>query len=220
MKIALSVLLFVFSFSLSAQQHLIGIKGGILSSGVNNLTGNHSLLAITDNLNSYSVGISYDFILKNKITFGIGVSYSEKGFSNGMCHQPIDCFPKYICYTSYNLTNQYFSAPISVGYQFGTKTYFDIHTGAIPSLINHSRMDVRNEDGEWVGYYSESNYYRNDAELSLFLELGVGYRFNNGIRTYFSYMYQQSVNEIEWWVDENNSYIYGLSFSFGIQYEL
>ncbi len=220
MKVALSVLLFVFTYSLSAQQHLIGINGGLLSSNVNNLSGSTSLLAVTDNLNSYSVGITYDFILKNKITIGVAVSYSEKGFTNGMHHPPIDCFPKYICFTTYNLVNQYFSLPIKIGYQFGHKTFFDVHTGVIPSIINHSRMSVTNEDGEDAGNRAESNYYINDAEISLFLDMGVGYRFNNGIRTYLSYSYQQSVNEIDWWINDNNSYIYGLSLTFGIQYEL
>ncbi len=220
MKVALSVLLFVFTYSLSAQQHLIGINGGLLSSNVNNLSGSTSLLAVTDNLNSYSVGITYDFIFKNKITIGVAVSYSEKGFTNGMHHPPIDCFPKYICFTTYNLVNQYFSLPIKIGYQFGHKTFFDVHTGVIPSIINHSRMSVTNEDGEDAGNRAESFYYINDAEISLFLDMGVGYRFNSGIRTYLSYSYQQSVNEIDWWINDNNSYIYGLSLTFGIQYEL
>ena len=220
MKIALSILVLLCSFSLSAQQHLIGIKGGLLSSNVNNLSGHSSLLAVTNNLNSYSVGITYDFIFRNKMTFGVAVSYSEKGFTNGMHHPPIDCFPKTICFTNYNLVNQYFSFPIKIGYQFGHKTFFNIHTGVIPSIINHSKMSVTNEDGEWVGNRAESAYYINDAEISLFLDMSVGYRFNNGIRTYLSYSYQQSVNEIDWWIDDNNSYIYGLSLAFGIQYEL
>ena len=217
MKIALSVLLFVFSFSLSAQQHLVGIKGGILSSNINSSQMSSSYLGVTDNLNSYTLGISYDFILKNHISFGVELNYNVKGFTNGLIN---DGHNSLIAYQNYNLKNQYFSIPIKIGYQFGTKTYFDIHTGAIPSLINHSRMSVTDESDNWVGYYSESNYYRSDAELSLFLELGVGYRFNNGIRTYLSYMYQQSVNEINWWIPENKSDIYGFSVVLGIQYEL
>lgn len=216
MKKILLLLFLALSFSLSAQQHFIGIKGGLLSSNAKYYGDNYSYYRFITNHNSFSAGLTYDYISKYNFLLGIELNYNEKGFTNGLSQAGFEGE-----FYTYQLYSNYFSIPIKIGYQIGNKTFFNIYTGLIGSWLY---------EGELKGYYNGEELFKplnapypyngTKLEAAAFLEMGVGYKFDTGIRTYITYLYQHSFTNIPFYRASDDMYFYGMSVSVGVQYEL
>jgi len=215
MKKILFIIFLALSFSLSAQQHFIGIKGGLLSTNVKYFGDNHSYYDLTSNLNSFSAGLTYDFVFKFNFILGIELNYNEKGFTNGLSQAGFEGE-----FYTHQLNSKYFSIPIKIGYQIGNKAFFNIYTGLIGSWQYEGNMKEYFNGEELYSPLSADLYDGTKLEAAAFLEMGVGYKFDIGIRTYITYLYQHSFTNIPFYRASDDMYFYGMSVSVGVQYEL
>jgi hypothetical protein len=213
-------LLFIFissSISLSAQQHFIGFKAGLLSSNINQLQQDYDYYEYTRNLNSITLGFSYDFVFKSNFTLGAELNYNRKGFTNGVSVQ-INFDNNF---NRYELSSKYISLPLKIGYQIGNKAFFDIHTGIISSLrISNDFKEFDKEGNEIYKPLYFEQYTGSYMEASAFLEMGVGYMFERGNRAFISYAFQQSFTNISDWKKSDDLFFYAMSVCIGVQYKL
>ncbi len=216
MKKILLILFLALSFSLSAQQHFIGIKGGLLSTNAKYYGDNYSYYELTSNLNSFSAGLTYDFVFKFNFILGIELNYNEKGFTNGTDIIGLHMGDIY----KYELKSKYFSLPIKIGYQIGNKAFFNIYTGLIGSWQYEGDIKQYLNGEELYKPLNANIYDGTKLEAAAFLEMGVGYKFDIGIRTYITYLYQHSFTNIPFYRASDDMYFYGMSVSVGVQYEL
>ena len=130
MKIIITVLALLLTFSSIGQNHIIGIKSGVNSTNVNA----SNFITNNGSRTGFSSGLTYEFRFKNKFNLGMDFMYFQKGFTNDIIFTDTIGNP-----TGEKVTTQfnynYLSFPIKAGLVFGEKTSGFVNIGLVPSFL-------------------------------------------------------------------------------------
>jgi len=204
--------LFVISFSTFAQNHLIGIKGGLSS----------TLVDIDENWDKSSKtgfigGLAYQYNFGTNLFIGCELLYEERGFNSKRFFSFFSRPTEFGDATVFKYN--YISLPLKFGYQTGGVLSGFCSVGIIPAKI------IKSE------YYFPWNFEPKTLDvtdnvqqfdLAGLLEIGGNYKINHNLQITLSFAYQYSFTTVT-----NNDYLeastihnYGFSLTGGVKYAL
>lgn len=212
----------LFSINASAQKHVIGVRGGL---NMANYTFDNMIKDQTDFIPRATAGITYEYMLTEKISIGIDALYNQRGQL-----------------TSINFTDEqgtvvgkgeirhemdYTSMPIKIAYKTSGNLYGFGSIGFMPSYLNKS-VTKFSGDFKFPEVYEHEiintkGYERFD--WGGIAEIGGGYITKSGLHTFLSVGYQHSFTSnrpTERAVDIGGYKIqhYGYMISLGAKYAL
>ncbi len=209
----------LLTINASAQKHVIGVRGGL---NMANYTFDHMIKDQTDFIPRATAGITYEYMLTEKLSIGIDALYNQRGqltsinftdeqgtlVGKGEIHHEMD----------------YISMPIKIAYKTSGKLYGFGSVGFMPSFLNKS---VRKFSGDFIfpqvfeHEIVDTKSYES-LDLGGIAELGGGYRTAFGLSVYAAIGYQHSFTKtIE--RELSPSYTiqhYGIMASLGVKYAL
>lgn len=177
----------------------------------------------TDFIPRATAGITYEYMLTEKLSIGIDALYNQHGQIS------------YITFTDEQGTvvgkgetrheMDYFSLPIKVAYKTSGKLYGYASVGFLPSYLTKSIVRF---SGDVLLPYEvleiDVTKMKSNERLNLggIAELGAGYRSNSGVSIYAAIGYQYGVTNIDV-PNSSESYKvkhYGIMASLGVKYAL
>lgn len=217
------ILLFslIFSyFSIYAQNHLVGLKGGASWTNIQ-ATG---FLTEVDTKLGMNLGLTYDYMLKKYLSIESGIIYDQRGFTNEVIITNVEGAETGEKLTSkYNF--DYVSIPLKIEYNYGKKAYFFGAIGVTPSYLVQAKMIIPSaelEGGTFFGQKIDLTKDVNRFDLGGLAEVGFGYKFNEKLWLYSAFSYQRSFTSIT-----NSNYLanseikhYGMNVNLGLKYAL
>jgi hypothetical protein len=222
MKKALIIIFTISGFIANAQDHFIGIKGGLSSTNVNE----DVFIGDLDNRLGLSAGISYENIFRKHFSVGADLLYQQRGFKNyvifgnqignqGGFGEPTEL--KY----NYN----YITMPLYAGFYVGEKLFGFTKIGISPSVLVDARIITEEYEANGKKYPEDVNRVTNNPNRFDFgaqAEIGAGYKLNENLRLNLSLTYFQSLTN-----HTTNSYFpnsdmknFGVVMGFGVKYSL
>ncbi len=220
-KILMFSILLIAVFQINAQNHFLGVKGGVSWT---------NMVSNADNESGYKYrtgfegGLTYDYIFKNSVTVGADLIYNQRGARE-----------------DFILTNElgdptgqseeiksnydYLSLPLKVGYIYGEEIYAFINIALVPSILLSAKNIWPILDAGEVYMPAETFDITNDVtkfDLAALAEVGVGYKFAERYMAYASFQYQQSFISItnDNYLPNVEMYHNGMALSLGIKYAL
>jgi hypothetical protein len=216
--ISLFLLNFFFLFTFG-QTQFIGFKGGY---SLTNISTN--AFDVHETQPGFSIGITYDYETKNKITFGTEFLYESRGYKNEIIFTDNQGNPTGVKYPTPNHYN-YFALPLKFGYKFGDKFFVLANIGVAPALLQKATITFPLFNYPSITYIGDTTViFTNPSkfDISGFVEIGCGYQISNRFSVVSSFRYQYSFTSM---TNDNyfkNYYInnYGTTLSLGIKYIL
>ncbi len=212
--------LFITNFStLYAQQHLIGIKGGINWANIN-LPTTLSDLVLHESKTGFIGGLTYEYLFKKYFSLSADVLYAQYGFlgdRGGIYSRSLSGTER--SRYEYN----YLSMPIKAGYRIGDKIYGFVNLGLTPSILRESSIKI-----DIYSYIVDPAFTRYigsqpaQFDIAGIIELGGGCKIKSRAFLFTSLAYQQSFTTFS-----NDNYLagirprhYGISLSVGLKYAI
>lgn len=224
MKHIFFAFLFVFANSISAQKHLIGVKGGVNAS---NIKWQYSEPRNANSFHSIHSGITYENLINNGFYIGTDLLYNQKGFKDKFyITGPTDGAVGYLDYT-YKI--DYLSLPLKLGYRTQGNLHAFLNLGIMPSLRVNTFINIGDyhalEPIEMIISDQQPRIEDKVFDLAVLAEIGLGYKLNHSFRTFISTAYQRSITNLKYRRYEGVSVPlygieYGYMFSAGIKYAL
>lgn len=161
------VLMLIFTSSLFAQKHYIGVKIGPNFS--NYKPGNANNFAT-----GLIVGATYSYQFANGFTVGADALYLQQGYKINL-------------FGNHRQTFDYIAIPLKVGYTYGPSWQVFGNVGLVPSFLAGARLrtKVLNTNNVSSNYDSFQKF-----DLGLLLELGGGYTINEKFNVFASLGFQ------------------------------
>lgn len=206
-------ILFFLTLSAQGQNLFIGVKAGANFTNANDNFFNDKVFK-----KGLSTGITLDYILRNKISLGADILYSQKGFGNYFIFG--DRIGS-IGATSDNrqLVNfhyDYLSIPLRIGYSIGQTFSGFGNLGMIPSYLLNAKMKFHE------GTSTDQTDQASKFDFAGQIELGCGYKIKDSYFIYTSVTYANSLTYVS-----NQNYFsasdiknYGVAVSLGLRYKL
>jgi hypothetical protein len=220
MKNILILLLTLITTSIHAQNHLIGVKGGV----------NRTDVSATSFFNDRDVrlglefGLTYDYFFKNNFTMGADLIYNQRGFTFDIIFTDDYGIPTGEKSTT-KFNYDYISLPLKVGFMHGKTFSIFANIGLTPSiLVDAKYITPTFEFNELIIHGETIDITKNVKMFDLggIVEIGVGYRFKERYWLYSSFSYQHSLTSISTSEHFATSAIrhYGMTLSLGLKYAL
>lgn len=218
MKKALLILLTVMALNAAGQNHLVGVKGGV---NFTNITFKHH--SDTDFRIGATVGATYEYRFKNRLSVGADLMYDQRGYEMIMGFIMIDESGNehYLNSFTYRSYSDYVSLPLKFGFNFGNKFHGFINIGLIPSLLINAKVIRPLFDDDFNVLEEEHEYDASEGtrkfDIAGFAEIGAGYKFCGRYWIFASLAFQHSFisyNAFGKW------YHNGMSANIGVKYAL
>lgn len=213
MKKVILIILTITSLTVSGQNHLFGVKGGVNIS--NDKFNDDPIHFETKNTVSYIRGLTYEYLLNKHFSLGAELLYEQRGWN-----VDVPTFDE-LGNPGKTLTNKedfsYLSLPIKVGYRIGGKLYGFMNLGAIPARLLSCKVTHPIENGGAV--YDVYSQYKN-YDIAALAEFGGGYKIKDRIRLFSSFTYQHSLITANVPRDIYSLELthYGMSLTIGVKY--
>ena len=220
MKNFIICIILILSIKLSAQNNLIGIKGGI---DWTNIQTTNQYIDHTFKTEA-SGGLTYDYFITKRFSVGADLLYLKRGYNSNLIFTDNVGNPLNVdALTAFKFN--YLALPIKIGFNMGNKLFAFANIGICPSYIVDARIVIPQTDskGNITGEYTSNVTSKvTKFELSGIAELGCGYTLKDKYSIYASCMYQKSFTNIDNKDFFNDSKIknYGFLFSLGVKYSL
>lgn len=221
MKHIIFVFLIVSANDLSAQKHIIGVRGGTTTS---NIISENPWMYKNENMNRIFGGVSYQYILNKNIYLGADLIYNQKGYSVPVVYTNDQGeVIKIAGYIDYKY--DYLSLPLFLGFKVGNRLNAFAHLGLMPSHLVYAEVDNSNYNDPLIDMFqinSDITKSVSKFDLTPIAELGIGFNFTDRIGLNVSATYHHSVTSIT-----NDNYFanskvtfYGLMYGARIMYTL
>jgi hypothetical protein len=212
MRIVLLSFLLFFSCSLFSQKHFIGVRSGLSLM-------NASYEAFIDE-SAYkaggSLGLFYEFLIENRLSCELGLSYNQRGFNGGVEEFGIT--------SNLDYRFNYLSLPFQVRYSTEKSFYGFSSLGIMPSILTYSIKKSTNSknDSVYSENYLETTNVASRFDLAVTLETGGGFKFDKGATVYASVSFLRSLTSVsnEFYLTGRNIKHYGFLMNFGIRFAI
>ena len=227
-KLFLLVLISV-SMHLTAQEHFVGVKGGM------SVTGTHNATALEETRfdKTSMTGLTYQYLHKQKIIAETNLLFYQTGFYTQSTEIQNNRLTSKQLFFSYD----YLSLPIKIGYKFGDAFFYTAKMGVAPSYLlsaNHLAPEAKNNWSTAQKIKKRTDFITEDLDninisesatkfdVAAIAELGIGYGLKNGINLLTALEFRHSLKEISNvnYFPEKHLLLYGFSFTFGVNYKL
>ncbi len=218
MKKLFITLLVLFSVSTSAQNHYLGAQAGMNFSSLYV----HSRDANAGFIETFSIGLTYDYKMKNGILLGSGLLYERKGFQNEFYTIGVgfnEAFGSPGSKVNYN----YLEIPLKAGYQIGKKWTGYFYLGMVPAYL----LDANYKREEQTGPFDAATEVKYDItdeinrfELSGLIELGSAYNFNKKWTLFINASYLLGLTAIDKESESPHYKNHRFNISLGVKYAL
>lgn len=219
MKILFTALILITALPAFAQNHLIGLKGGISLTNVNS-----SDFTFNDaDRRGFSGGLTYEYQFSPRLNLGLDVLYSQKGFIGYSIFTDEAGRPKgERSETEYNY--DYLSFPVKVGFNgfFGSGGSIFLNLGVVPSVLSSAKTFMPG----FEGFFEDTTYYVSDKvtayDFGGLIEVGVSHKLKKRFFLFSSFSYQQSFISItnENYFEQGTATHLGKTISLGLKYAL
>ncbi|MFZ6052582.1 outer membrane beta-barrel protein [Halocola ammonii] len=218
MRLVLLIAAILFSFSLCAQNHLLGIKGGL-----------NYMFVETDHIlepDEYKpgavCGISYEYQFKKPFQVGIDLLYSQRGAKMDL--RLSDQTGAIIGETSLSYNFDYLAMPVKGGMHFGDRLKGLVNIGVIPAFILKAErvLPEIDSDGDEFNSRSEFTDEVNQFDLAGLFELGANYGLTDRLYLSANLSYQYSFTSLsnDEFFPNSESYHNGMRLLLGVTYSL
>jgi len=190
-KILFLIALLLSGTTAMAQQHLVGVTGGV------NFSNTLSRFAKFKFKAGPMVGLDYEYNSKGLFTLGAGIWFNQTGnsshvtFTNEVGQQLKD--------VRIQMHSNYISLPLSVGIKTQKSTFFYGNIGIVPSLLLNAVI----VSDEPIFDMSQTGKERTDItdnyrvyDIPFQLQLGAGFRFNEKLSAQTGLMFQYSIFKV------------------------
>jgi len=221
MKHIFFAFLFVFANSISAQKHLIGIRGGTTTS---NIISENFMEYKNENMNRFFGGISYQYIINKNIYLGADLLYNQKGYSVPVVYTNEQGeMIKVAGYIDYN--HDYLSLPLFFGFRIGNRLNAFANLGLMSSLLVRAEVDNSNYHDPLIDIiHTKIDITKSVSKFDLApsAEVGVGFNFTDKIGLNVSATYHHSVTSItnDNYFANSKATFYGLMYGARVMYTL
>lgn len=214
MKRIFLVLLALTAITVNAQNHLIGMKGGVNCSNISNSPRVDFNFKI-----GFAGGLTYDFLFKKYFSTGIDLIYEQDGASiHNITMYDTERQP-HIVDIQYDYA--YIWLPVKIGFNYGNKLYGFLNIGITPSFLVKSKENIiinEYQTSTVNGIESTSKF-----NISGFAEIGGGYKFNDRYFVFMSLLYHHSIfSHVRYGMiyDYLEMRHYGFTANVGVKYAL
>jgi hypothetical protein len=209
MKKLLLVALTLVSLTGSAQQY-IGLVGGI---NLTNMTSKNYSYP-TGIQKGYSGGLTYTYMIRDHVAFGIGALYSQQGYSR--TYEDYTYNGQVIKFSDFS----YLSVPIKFGLDYGKTVYGFLDIGLSPGLLLNA--DTRLQTIYYGTMNSDTKLTMQAFAVSAFAEIGAGYKIKKKALFYISLSPQYTLSRLnkDYVAYGLNPHLYGLTFTTGMKFAL
>lgn len=214
MKKYIIVFITLLALSTNAQNHIIGIQGGLNVTDANGMDfpGQEPRSGIMS-------GISYEYQIKKHFSIGTDLKYEQRGYTAKLTF--INSSGQI---TDKNLKSKfnfnYISLPIKASFKFGNTVYGFVNGGIVPAIVTDAKLIFH----EKIDLNAPINYTKRikPFDLGLLLEIGMGYKIKERYLIFAQLGYQNSVtnSSSEKFFASSTMYHYGLNGSFGFKFML
>jgi len=176
--------LLILGTTAMAQQHLVGITGGVNFSST--LTRQINFKFKTGPL----AGLDYEYNSKGIFTFSTGLWFNQTGnasdvtFTNEVGQEVKE--------VKVDIQSNYISLPLSVGIKTNEKIYFFGNIGIVPSLLLNALIVSDDPIIERTNITHDYPFY----DIPFQLQLGAGMRFNEKLSLQTGLMFQYSILKV------------------------
>lgn len=214
MKKLLIVLILLTSTSLVAQNHFLGVQGGVAWTNVNGenfIPDNYSRKGLT-------AGLKYEYQFKSNFQIGLDVLYSQKGFKSDIPIYGVD----YMLITDgvIDFKFDYLSLPIKAGYAIGNNLKGFLNVAAVPSFL--LKAEIENSFFDADNNLEDISDKFSAFDLAGMLELGGSYSLREQILLFMAFNYQYSFTSYtsdDEFFPVSEAYHYGFTAAIGIKYK-
>jgi len=179
----------ITTITVSGQNHLLGVKGGVNWANIaadksSNIRSDYSYKA------GLAIGLTYDFLFKKHFSTGADINYNQRG--GKMDGSYIDNFGR-IIRGSTTLKFDYLTIPLKAGFNYGKTIYGFADIALTPSIL----FDAKSVTYTGVNYSGTEQTYDITSMVKKFdigglVEIGGGYKFKDRYWLYSSFSYQHS----------------------------
>ncbi len=217
MRKLITVLILISTIPVLGQNHILGLRSGISTTNVNSsnyITGDNDRIGFVG-------GLTYEYQLNNRFNIGLGLLYSQKGFTNDMIFTDEFGIPTGEK-VEFIYDFDYLSLPFKGGILIGDKVSGFVNIGLVPSLLINAKTIQPTIEGFVEEETIDLIDYVTKFDFGGLVEIGGSYKFNNGFSIFTSFAYQQSFTSItnENYFSEGKAYHYGMTLSIGLKYKL
>lgn len=191
MKNILLITFVITSLGLTAQMHLIGLKGGVNFANISATNFSKSMA----NPLGLSGGVTYDYLINSYLSVGIDVLYQQRGFQSNSIFTN-DEGEQIGTSLKSQFNYDYVTVPIKIGFNYGEKLYVFGNVGVTPALLIRAVTTIppfEIAEIKMKGQRVNSTRNVNQFDIGAFLEIGVGYKLNNRYWIYASGTLNHSV---------------------------
>jgi Outer membrane protein beta-barrel domain len=216
-KYLLIIFYTVSSLNVFGQKHLIGFTGGINWA-------NRSPNSNSSNRIGISSGLTYQYMLNQRLSIEANLLYSQKGFQDEV--QFVNANQVLIGVDEVLTKTDYLSLPIKTGYYLGKSFYGFLNIGVIPSILLKANLDfpsyyekeINNDNADSFNIYNETSKF----DLAGLAEIGAGIKISNKYHVFTSFTYQKSFTKF---LDEESYTLYNMNhvgkvLSIGFKYAI
>ncbi|HNP19712.1 MAG TPA: porin family protein [Fulvivirga sp.] len=220
MKNIFLAIFLISAFNAVGQNHLVGAKVGINLANINE----SDFLNQHDNRTGLYTGLSYRYLSKKHFTAGAELIYNQRGFRSDILTADEFGNPSDENYKS-KFNYNYLSLPIKAGVNIGNKSYGFANFGIVPSLL--IKANIIGPDFDSNGDYIGEETFNVTDRVSKFdfaglVEIGGGYKFEEGYSLFTSIAYQYSFTSItnsEYFANSKVTH-YGIALTIGVEVAL
>lgn len=228
MKKYLTLILIVLTSYAFSQGHFVGMKGGLSFSKVRDAV---FYAKNIDMRKGFTVGLTYEYKLKNNILLGADLLYMQKGynFDISFTNEEGIVVGEGKSHHNYN----YISLPLKVGYSIGGKVSGFFNLGIVPALLTDAYYDISDPEGILpnMDEFKKQDIKEStpNFELSGLAEIGANYKINESFLLTTAIAGQYGFTAITNFDNVENSIFdsqdntmknYGLYWTFGLKYAL
>lgn len=191
MKNISAILLIIIVTDLSAQNHLIGARGGVNLSNAIYSNDTNSTAFIT----GFAGGLTYEYLFNERISLGIDFLYNQRGRITELKVRDELSLDK----TEYDMRlasrYSYLSTPIKISYRTTGNLYGFGSLGVMPSLLSrmediYPEMNYRKRTFQSYTIQRTNRY--DPFDIGGIAEVGIGYRTSRGLNVFALAGYQHS----------------------------
>lgn len=219
MKKTLLFLFVLAGFGVQAQTHLLGINLGTNSSSIssNAVFGSPTLRL------GFLGGLTYEYILKNKLSFGTDILFNQRGFRQSTIFT--DRFGQPLGTSNSEYRFDYLSIPVKIWYYYGNRIFGFGNIGIVSSFLLSAEyiyptLNISGEIVEQPPVESTSSY--SSFNLGGRVEIGGGYKINERfwLTASAAYLHSLTPTKVTGFLNDLQLNQFDFNFNLGMKYTL
>lgn len=216
MKVVLAAFIALIAIPVFAQNHFVGIQGGV---GWTDVIADNSTLS-EDLRQGINAGLTYEYHFRKRFHLGAEMTYAQRGFTNSI----------FITDQTGNVLSEraiikwnydYLSVPVKGGFHLGNEFRVFLNLALVPSLLLRAETIAPSVEVPGLEVFDVTDRV-NAFDLAGLIEAGAGFRFHDRMWASASFIFQESITPFtnQNYFQNANGRHRGMAVLIGIKYAL